>query len=185
MGLMIQSLDILSPNAKIDYFIYLLDYGWQEPLSDVLRKNFSSMAEWASKNESAVIIGVGDIGHFDTEILSWHHINGDDAQDLLPAILVTRTNPHIFKALANRVPDANDFSFIIIPLKILCKNETDVVAIIKTLFQDIESKKDLSQFKVRKELMPGLGRAIVKSVILEPNISGVGFSFNKLKEFLK
>jgi hypothetical protein len=185
MGLMIHSLDILSPDAKRDYFVYLLDYGWQEPLSDVLRKNFSNMAEWASRNESAVIIGVGDIGHFDTEVLSWHKINGEEAQDLLPAILVTRTNPHTFKALVNRVPNGSDFSFIIIPLKKLCKNETDVVTLIKNLFQDIESKKDLSQFKIQKELKPGLGKAIVKSVILEPNISGIGFSFNKLKNFLK
>jgi hypothetical protein len=37
----------------------------------------------------------------------------------------------------------------------------------------------------KKELKPGLGKAIVKSVILEPNFNGLGFSFNKLKDYLK
>ena len=186
MGLMIHSLEMLSPTAKRGYYIYVLDYGWKEPLSKTLRENFHEMADWASKNDSAVIIGVGDIGHFDTEVLSWHNINGENAEDLLPAILITKTNPHAFRAtieIRNRKPD--DFAFVLIPLKKVCKTETDVVSLIKSIFQDIEAKKDLTQFKVEKELNPGLGRAIVKSIILEPNFSGVGFSFNKLKDFLK
>ncbi|MBI5805384.1 hypothetical protein HZA73_05010 [candidate division TA06 bacterium] len=185
MGLMIHSLEMLSQNARRDYYIYILDYGWQEPLSQTLRNNFQNMAERASKNESAVIIGVGDVGHFDTEVLSWHNINGDNADELLPAILITRTNPHDFKNMETiRNPD-KDFSFILIPIKKVCKTETEVVALIKSIFKDIESKKDLKGFKVSKELKPGIGGAIVKSIILEPNFSGIGFSFNKLKDSLK
>ena len=185
MGLMIHSLEMLSPNAERDYFIYLLDYGWQEPLSNTLRKNFQEMAEWASRNESAVIMGVGDIGHFDTEVLSWHNVNGQDAEELLPAILITRTNPHAFRLMGSNSPRREDFSFVLIPLKKLCKDETDVVRVIKSICKDIEEKKGFADFKVHKELSPGIGRAIVNSIILEPNFSGVGFSFNKLKDFLK
>lgn len=186
MGLMIHSLEMLSPNAKRDYFIYLLDYGWQEPLSNTLRKNFQEMAEWASQNESAVIMGVGDIGHFDTEVLSWHNVNGQEAEDLLPAILITRTNPHVFRQMnLNKPQQAEDFSFVLIPLKKVCRNETDVVRVIKSVCKDIEEKKGFGNFKVQKELSPGLGRALAKSIILEPNFAGVGFSFNKLRDFLK
>lgn len=101
MGLMIHSLEILSPEAKRDYYIYILDYGWSEPLADVIRKNFQNLARWASKNDSAIITGVGEIGHFDNEVLSWHNINGDNAENILPAILITRINPHKFREFSD------------------------------------------------------------------------------------
>jgi len=187
MGLMIHSLEILSPEAKRDYYIYILDYGWSEPLADIIRKNFQSFAGWASKNDSAIITGVGEIGHFDNEVLSWHSINGDNAENILPAILITRTNPHVFRQLGNfdKKNFDTDFSYILIPLKKICKNESDVLELIRKITKDIEEKKDLSDFQVKKELKPGLGKAIVKSMILEPNFNGLGFSFNKLKEYLK
>lgn len=187
MGLMIHSLEILSPEAKRDYFVYILDYGWSEPLADVIRKNFQNLAGWASKNDSAIITGVGEIGHFDNEVLSWHSINGENAENILPAILITRTNPHKFRELSDfgtKKVD-KDFSYILVPLKKICKTETDVLDLIRKITKDIEAKKDLNNFQIKKELKPGLGKAIVKSVILEPNISGLGFSFNKLKDYLK
>ena len=74
-------------SARRDFFIYLLDYGWNEPISNSLRDNFDRMAQIAAKNKAVIIKGVG--------------------------------------------------------------------------------------------------RAIVDSIILEPNFSGIGFSFNKLKDYLK
>lgn len=187
MGLMIHSLEMLSSEAQREYYIYLLDYGWSEPLSDIIKKNFQKFASWASKNDSAIITGVGEIGHFDNEVLSWHQINGHDAVDILPAILITRTNPHIFRvnSLLHGKGKNDIFSFVLIPLKKICKDENDVLRIISRIMKDVEDKKDLTGFAVQKELKPSIGKAIAKSVILEPNISGVGFSFNKLKEFLK
>ncbi len=44
MGLMVHSLDGIPEEHHRDYFIYLLDYGWNEPLSDALRNNFGHMA---------------------------------------------------------------------------------------------------------------------------------------------
>lgn len=187
MGLMIHSLEILSSEAKRDYFIYILDYGWSEPLADVIRKNFQNLAAWASKNDFAIITGVGEIGHFDNEVLSWHSINGENAKNILPAILITKTNPHRFREFSDlgRKKMNKDFCYILIPLKKCCKTETDVLDLMRKVTKDIESKKDLADFQIKKELKPGLGKAIVKSVILEPNFNGLGFSFNKLKDYLK
>ena len=43
------------------------------------------MAKIAAENKAVVIKGtVGS--HFQNEVLSWHHINGEDANDLLPAL---------------------------------------------------------------------------------------------------
>jgi hypothetical protein len=54
------------------------------------------------------------------------------------------------------------------------------VSLIEKLFSDIESGKDLADFKIAKEVQKGIGSAIVDALILEPNISGVGFSFKRL-----
>jgi len=150
MGLMIHSLEVLSSEVRRDYFIYILDYGWNEPLVDILRRNFQNIARWSSKNESAIITGVGEIGHFDTEVLSWHQINGEDASEILPAILITRTNPHIFRSylVDQSKKIVHDLHYILIPIKKFCKTEADVMKLIITITTDVEMKKDLSEFKM-------------------------------------
>jgi len=186
MGLMVHSLEVLSPEAERDYFIYILDYGWQEPIVDVLRKNFQNLARWSSQNDSAIITGVGEIGHFDNEVLSWHQINGEDATEILPAILITRTNPHIFRQYLDD-PDKkilHDLRYILIPIKKFCKTEADVMKLVTKITDDVEKKKDFKDFKILKELKPGIGRALVKSLVLAPNFHGIGVDFIKLKNYL-
>ena len=96
MGLMIYSLDNIPAGAKRDYFIYLLDYGWTEPISEILNKNFEEMSKIAAENKAVVIKGTV-ASHFQNEVLSWHHINGEDAENLLPALLITNKHPQYFK----------------------------------------------------------------------------------------
>lgn len=60
----------------------------------------------------------------------------------------------------------------------------EVISPIERLFADIEAGKDLSEFKIAKEAQKGIGSAIVDTLILEPNISGVSISFKKLGKFL-
>jgi hypothetical protein len=45
MGLMVHSLENIPESARRNYFIYLLDYGWHEPISEALRNNFENMAK--------------------------------------------------------------------------------------------------------------------------------------------
>ena len=47
MGLMVHSLEVLSKEATRDYFIYILDYGWDEPIVNVLQRNFQNLARWS------------------------------------------------------------------------------------------------------------------------------------------
>jgi hypothetical protein len=190
MGLMIHSLEGLSEAHHRDYFIYLLDYGWDEPLSDILRKNFGKMADLASKNKNAVVIMSTGVGtHFSDEVLSWHSINGEDSnnEQLLPAILVTNRHPAEFRRRALRENDEveNDLKMILFPLKKHCKNTTDVVTLIQQIFSSITLGKDLNNFGITKIKKKGIGGALANSILLEPNFSGVGFSFNKLVNYFK
>lgn len=147
--------------------------------------NFIKISGLACETDSAFIIGDNNLGHFENEVLSWHSINGEDAKGLLPALLITKTNPHEFKEKAryNRTGEDDKFKFILIPLDKLCENATDVMQLITSIFFDIQNKKDLNQFTVYKELRPGIKKALVKSLILEPNYHGIGFSYKKFKEY--
>lgn len=190
MGLHIHSLEGLNEEYQRDYYVNLLDYGWNEPISQALHENFDRMARISSEHKKSVVIARTSEGiHFNEEVLSWHNINGDDVEEngLLPAILITNKHPAIFRREALReIEKAKDeLKLILIPLRKFCKTTTDVVAIINQIFADLVNNKDLNDFKIQKELKKGIGKAVADSLILEPNFYGVGFSFKNLKKYLK
>ncbi|MEO1031547.1 MAG: hypothetical protein AAFX55_09085 [Bacteroidota bacterium] len=189
MGLHIHSLDGLNENYERDYYIYLLDYGWDEPISEILRKNFNRMARMSSEHKKSVVIArTPDALHFNDEVLSWHNINGEDAEknQLLPALLITNRHPAQFrKRYQGELEDDINFKMVIIPFRKISKDPTEVVTVIDKVFQDLKENKDLDDFQIAKELKKGVGKALADSFILEPNFYGVGFSFKKMKEYLK
>jgi len=188
MGLMVHSLEGIPEEHHRDYFIYLLDYGWHEPLSEVLMNNFGRMAALASEQKNAVVIRHTTVGsHFSDEVLSWHSINGDDTDknELLPAVLVTNRHPSEFRQrvrLGSNVSEDN-LKLILFPLKKHCKDSTEVVTLIQTIFTKIKNGDDLDSFQITHEKKKGIGRAIANSIMLEPNFAGVGFSFNRLRDY--
>jgi len=187
MRLYIQSLENIPIGAKRDYFVYLLDYGWDEPLGEALMKNYEKMAKIAAENKAVVIRGTDRV-HFEDEVLSWHNINGENAEDILPAILITNKHPIEFKAhfgMNRRNRSDKELKMILVPLKKLCKTTTEVVGLIEKIFNDIINGKDLNDFRVGKEMKKGVGRAIVDAIILEPKIAGVGFSLNKMINYFR
>ena len=191
MGLMVHSLEGMPEEHSRDYFIYLLDYGWQEPLSEVLMKNFGQMATLASEQKNAVVIMKTDAGvHFSDEVLSWHNINGDDVDknELLPAILVTNRHPSEFRKRSNSSDDEeleSNLKLILFPLKKYCENSTEVVSLIQNIFSKIKQGQDLNDFKILSKKKKGIGGAIADSIILEPNIAGLGFNFNTLINYFR
>lgn len=191
MGLMVHSLEGIEEDHHRDYFIYLLDYGWNEPLSKALRKNFDKMAALASEQNNVVVVMRTDHGvHFSDEVLSYHSINGDDAnrEKILPAILVTNRHPSEFRKRAMMGEHAKaegNLKMILFPLKKHCTNTTQVVELIQDIFFKIKQGQDLDNFAVTKEKKKGIGGAIANSIMLEPNFAGVGFSFNKLINYLR
>ncbi len=192
MGLMVHSLENIPETKNRDYFIYLLDYGWDEPISKAIRDNFDNMAKIASKNRSVVIKGT-ELAHFENEVFSWHKINNEDAKDLLPALLITNTHPRYFRDYGAtwkgnhfvRSDEDSKMKLIIIPFKKFCKTSTEVITLIQKIFEDIDNKKDLSSFQVAKELKQGNNNAIVDALILEPNFYGVGLNIKKIINYVK
>ena len=181
MGLMIHSLNEVPKNITRDYYLYLLDFGWNEPLSNIIRNNFEKISSEASQSNSIFITGtVGS--HVDNEVMSYHHINGESGNEIFPAILITQDNPHVFKEMEFSRRNNLLSKIILIPIKKCCKTEQDVISMLTKIFSDIKENKEISNFSVNKEMKKGLGRRLLDGVILEPNIYGVGFN---LKKFFK
>jgi len=177
MGLKIHSISELPDEAIRGYYVYLLDYGWDEPLGRALRDNFDIMANLASRSDSAVLLGLGD--EFNDEVLSWHGVNGGSADELLPAVLITNKHPSIFRHMHGSWNRDRDH-LVIIPLREHCKTPTDVAKLIEGIFKDIKAKKPLSNFSVAKEERAGVKGAILDAVVLRPTVGGVGIDLMAL-----
>lgn len=142
MGLYVHSIGELPGEAYRSYYVYLLDYGWDETFGDAVRKNLPRMADTASRSDAVVIHGPRGM-HFEDEVLSWHHINGSAAEDVLPAILVTTRHPRTFREVygpGSAFPAPAD-ALLLIPLRKTCKTPDDVVALIDRLFRDVAGRK--------------------------------------------
>ena len=190
MGLKIHSLGRVSSDIDRSYFIYLLDYGWDEPLSRGLRRNFDKMASLASRHDAIVIAGF-DGEEFTNEVFSYHRINGQPGEEILPAILITTCHPHRF-AEQNEFPRRSrrfhqalfDDRMVLIPLRGLCKTESDVTDVIERLFQDVRERKSLPSFESHRQIARGNRDALVDAVILQPNVAGVGVDLKAIGNFL-
>lgn len=184
MGLMIHSLGELPLEAKRSYYVYLLDYGWHEPLGEVVLANFQKMSDLSSRHDAVVLRGtVG--AHFADEVLSWHHVDGQPAEDILPAILVTTLHPRHFGGPQAKQHGAFQDRLLLIPLRDACKSTSDVVRLIESIFKDIKEKKALSHFTVAKTLKEGKAGAVADALILQPNFMGLGLDVKKLVAFFR
>ncbi|HMI78963.1 MAG TPA: hypothetical protein VK484_09215, partial [Ferruginibacter sp.] len=66
----------------------------------------------------------------------------------------------------------------------ICKSPQDVIKLLEKIFKDIQEKKEIKNFKVKKELKAGIGKVLNDTMILEPNIAGIGVNLNNLFKFL-
>lgn len=178
MGLKIHSIAELPDAAIRGYYVYLLDYGWEEPLGRALRDNFDKMADLASRHNAAVLLGLNG-SEFNDEVLSWHGVNGANADELLPAVLITNKHPAQFRHMHGSW-DRNRDHLVLIPLRTHCKTPTDVVRLIEGIFNDIKAKKPLANFSVAKEDRAGVKGAILDAIILQPTVGGVGIDLMAL-----
>lgn len=183
---MIHSLGELPANVERGFYVYLLDYGWHEPLAEALRANFKKMADLASRNDAVVLEGTGI--HFNDEVLSWHHVNGVEAEEILPAILITTRHPKQFydaNVTKNDTYKVTSDKLLLIPLRDVCKTTTEVAVLIDKIFRDIRDKKCLSGFAVAKKVKEGQRGALTDSLILRPTFAGMGVDMKSIAKFLR
>jgi len=194
MGLYVHSLDRLPLDLGRDYYLYVLEYGWEEPLGKAIHDNFRRMSDMAAKNKTILVAGTDARAfanevlsvHFDNEQFSWENINGEDGEEILPALMISTIHPRNFQETHPdyRLPPIGkgvaDEKLILIPLRGVCKDSTEVIALIEKIFRDIATKKKLENFSIAKEIQAGKGRAYSDAFILKPALWGVGIDLKEL-----
>jgi len=189
MGLKISSLDAFPVEAKLKFYVYFLDYGWDDELSKAMYSNFDKLSQSAERSASVVMQGMHR-EHFANEVLSWHSINQENAEELLPAILITDTNPrelqqsnqdNIDQKFAKNISDVVPGRFVILPLKNACSSASEVTTLLRSISNCLESNSILKDFKIVKDLKKrAVGFADV--FIAQPSAFGIGIDLKKLFE---
>ena len=202
MGLYVHSLSRLPLGLEREYYLYVLDYGWDEPLGAALHANFRRMAALAAQNDAVVIAGT-DSRAFAEEIISVHvedpqfsfrSVNGEDGDTVLPALMISTIHPRKFKEnapgyrFANIAPGIADDKLILVPLRGVCKDSTEVVSLIERIFKDVAAKRPLTEFQIAKRInaekprssLVRAGGAISDAIILKPSVMGFGMDLKEL-----
>ena len=194
MGLYVHSLSRLPLGLERDYYLYVLDYGWEEPLGAAIHANFRRMADLAAKNRALVIAGTESrvfaneilSVHVDDPQFSWGNINGENGEEVLPALMISTIHRQKFRAEVPgyRFPRGKmsvaDDKLILIPLRGVCKDATEVAALIERIFRDIAAQKSLTDFAIAKEIKAGNHGAYSDAFILKPALWGMGVDLKEL-----
>lgn len=186
MGLHVNAVSDIPLSESRDYYLYVLDYyNWDEPISNTLKSNITKIESLCAKNNSVMIRGLPD-SHFYSEVLSWMSINGQDPDEILPALMITTVHPKYFiEANNKKVSSEINEPLIFIKIRDVCKQPNDVISLIEKIFNDIKDKKEIRDFSITNELRNSKGPRFVDSLILEPNISGLGVNIKKLMAWVK
>jgi len=187
MGLKINTLAVFPEDVSKSYYLYILDYyNWDEPIGNTLRNSFDKIAEFATKNDSIVIQGIAE-SHFYSELMSWESINGINPKDLLPALMITTIHPRYFLDRNDLILSGEQLpedKLVFLEIGRICQKPQDVVKLLEKIFRDIEERKEIKDFQVKKELKGGIGKILNDTIILEPNIAGIGINLNNIFKFL-
>lgn len=187
MGLKISTIAAIPENVERSYYLYILDYyNWDEPISKTLRDSFDRIAKFAAENDSLVIQGIQE-SHFYSELMSWESINGIDPNDLLPALMITSIHPKYFlngDGKQNHREKVPEDKIVFIEIGKICDTPQDVLRLIEKILKDVKDKKKIEDFQIKKELKSNVGKVLNDTIILEPNIAGIGININNIFKYL-
>lgn len=185
MGLYVSKMKEL-PIGDRTLYVYLLDYGWPDgEYEQLFHDNFGHLSQRASETGAVVVMSNRGV-HFANEVLSWHHVCGHEASDILPAILITHTHPRYF---ANQMNDGSVGDIALLPLKQFCTTPDDYLRTMASIFDDLDKGLTLRNFRAEKfdvlrrlqdERSPWSGGRVGEAIMLQPNFAGIGLDLKKL-----
>ena len=127
VGLRISRLDDVVIKQDRDLYLYLLDFGWPDGRWERLfKKHFMHIAELTAETNSVVVSSPRGV-HFGNEVLNYYRVGHLDAEKVLPALLITKTEPSYFKESTDtcQASEPGLERLLVIPLEPFCTSETD------------------------------------------------------------
>ncbi len=190
MGLKVSTISRLPLDTDRDYFVYFLDYGWEEPFSQALHANFDAFAGGLAGHKGIVIAGLHR-QEFADEVLSWHSLNGEPAEQLLPAILISGCHPEEFQVNPHSDPSwkrdhegiRRHDGALLIPLREICATPDDVVPVITSVLRSIQQGIKVENFQIARRMNDAVHTADM--FILQPNVGGLGLDLREVWKICK
>lgn len=205
MGLIIKDLAEIAevPDRGRSLYIYLLDYGWPDgEYERIFSNQWSKLCERASETNAIVIKSQRGV-HFANSVLNWHSLDGREIENILPAILLTKSPPSYFfhgtepgqDDTMNSLPSHGNPSeamddMALLPLGRFCNSPDGFSCLIEGIFADLERGKELRNFgacsiDVLRAEEPSwnrfpLGKRLGRALLLQPNFAGIGLNLKTL-----
>jgi len=194
MGLYISKLDEIAIKEERDLYIYLLDYGWPNGKWEaVFKKHFMKMADLAADN-NAVVIDSPRGQHFANAVLNYHRLLDLPADQILPAIMITKTHPTYFNddpadVFGNEAIQAGLEDLLLVPLENYFTSEEGFIRGIEKVFADAKDGLKLNEFEVAKGDYRKVRASAVsrfwESTEIKPGIFGLKLDVKKLADNFK
>ena len=182
MGVKITSLAQIPSNVEIPFYIYLLTSQYPFETNKALHEAFDVLSYEAGERDFVVIQGL--TREFGGEVMNAYSIDGLPVDEVLPAILITTINPHQFekvRSINKNGPFKANERIVLISLRRNNTRRDDVFHLLQKVVCDIKSGRSLNDFEVAKDKKT----KFLDSLIIQPNISGVGIDLRTLWMFLR
>lgn len=172
MGYLLNQLSNLPVDENINFYIFVVNGRYRDPLYDIIQNNFFQIAREIGNN--AVVAMGTDSKAFTTSVARKYLGDGNsDASftEILPALLITNDHPDNLHADSLR---------LIVPLKHAEQHFGNWHQFFDSLAQFVRGEND--EFARRFEDKGDLLDAGNKVVLLQPNFFGLGVNVNALIE---
>jgi hypothetical protein len=194
VGLIVSHLKTLARVSDKALYVYLLDFGWPDGKYERLFKShFSTLARKAS-DANSVVVASNRGAHFANEVLAYYKVLDLNADEVLPAILISRAAPNYFEETVGPEehtidPETDPLlreETVLIPLKACCQDEASFVTIVESIFNDLAAGLEIRNFRVAEhDKFRSVGRSsfverFASSILLQPNFGGVGVDLKRL-----
>jgi hypothetical protein len=181
MGVKITSLAQIPSDADIPFYVYLLHSHYPFEADKALDEAFEIIAQQAGERDFVVIQGL--TREFGGEVMNAYSIDGIPEDEVLPAILISTVNPHRFEEV-HSIDKSGPFRprerVVLISLRQQHSRRDEVFGLLQKVIADIKAGRELRDFEVSKDKKT----KFLDSLILQPNVSGVGIDFKALWSFL-
>lgn len=175
MGYVLNQLSNLPVDDNINFYIFVINGQYHDPLYDTIQKNFFEIAREIGTN--AVVAMGTDRKAFTTSVARKYLGDGNSDSSftaLLPALLITNDHPENLKENSLR---------LVVPLKHAEANFGNWHSFFDSLAQFVRGENDVfaRKFEDKADLIDAANRV----VMLQPNFFGFGVNVNALLKMWK
>ena len=168
MGYQLNSLANLPIDAEVNFYIFVINGQWKEPVYSILNENFSAIAR-SIGNNAVIAMGLNPQEWYDEVAAGYLSKDHNELFNLLPAVLITNAHP-------DRITESS--LRLLVPLRDVEARFGGWPQFFASLSDFVQLKNDgfLNKFQPKEDFIDVAN----KVVNLRPGMFGVSVNINEL-----